>query len=66
MTSQSKLALGSVLAVMGALGMVLSLVLGWSEAPRPWSFIVGFFVGLFMGLGVTLSIAGLIERRSDQ
>jgi predicted ABC-type sugar transport system permease subunit len=62
-STQTKIALGSVLATVGALGMVLSLLLGWSAAPRPWGFLLGFVVGVLAGLGATLSVSGLIERR---
>jgi predicted ABC-type sugar transport system permease subunit len=63
MSTQTRIALGSVLATVGALGMVLSLLLGWSAAPRPWGFLLGFVVGVLAGLGATLSVSGLIERR---
>jgi predicted ABC-type sugar transport system permease subunit len=63
MSTQTKIALGSVLATVGALGMVLSLLLGWSAVPRPWDFLLGFVTGVVTGLGATLSVAGLIERR---
>ncbi len=63
MSTQTKIALGSVLATFGALGMVLSLLLEWSAAPRPWGFLLGFVVGVLAGLGATLSVSGLIERR---
>ena len=62
--TQTKLALGSVMAVIAALGIVLSFILGWSDAPRPWGFLLGFVTGMFSGLGATFVIAGLIERRS--
>ncbi len=61
--TQTKLALGAFLATFGALAIVLSFLLGWTEAPRPWSFVAGFAVGLLAGLGATLVIAGLLERR---
>ena len=61
--TQTKLALGSVMATIAALGIVLSILLGWPDAPRPWGFLLGFMVGLFAGLGATLTLAGLIERR---
>ncbi len=37
-------------------------LLGWSEAPGPWDFLLGFVVGVVAGLGATLSVAGLGER----
>lgn len=62
MSTQTKMALGSAMAAVGALGMVLSLLLGWSAAPRPWGFVLGFVVGVIAGLGATLAVSGLIER----
>lgn len=66
MSTKTKLSLGTVLAVIGALGIVLSLLLGWTDAPRPWGFLFGFLVGVISGLGATLSIAGLLERRKGK
>ena len=63
MSTQTKMTLGSVMAVVGALGMVLSLLLEWPAAPRPWGFLLAFVVGVLAGLGVTLAVSGLIERR---
>jgi predicted ABC-type sugar transport system permease subunit len=63
MSTQTKISLGSVLAIAGALGMVLSYLLGWSEAPSPWAFLLAFVVGVLAGAGATLTVAGLIERR---
>ena len=63
MSTQTKLSLGAVLATLGALGIVLSLLLGWSEAAGPWDFLLGFATGVVTGLGATLSVAGLIERK---
>ena len=64
--TRNRLGLGAVLATFGALGVVLSFLLGWTEAARPWSFVIGFVVGIACGLGGTLSVAGLIERRRDR
>jgi predicted ABC-type sugar transport system permease subunit len=61
--TQTKLSLGAVLATFALLGIVLSILLGWTDAPRPWGFLLGFVEGVFAGLGATLSLAGLIERR---
>ena len=66
MSTQTKLGLGSAMAAVAALGIVLSLLLEWSAAPRPWGFLLGFVFGVLAGLGVTLAIAGLIERRRGQ
>ena len=63
MNTQTKLGLGSAMATVAALGIVLSLLLVWSAAPRPWGFLLGFVFGVLAGLGVTLAVAGLIERR---
>ena len=65
-STRTKLALGSALATIGALGIVLSLLLDWSEATSPWGFLIGFAVGVCCGLGATLAIAGLIERRGGK
>jgi hypothetical protein len=63
MKTQTKIGLGSFLATLGALGMVLSLLLGWAAAQRPWGFLLGFAVGLSAGLGTALSLAGMIEHK---
>jgi len=63
MNTQIKIALGSVLSTFGVLSIILSLLLGWSEAPRPWGFLLGFGAGVITGLGATLVIAGFIEHR---
>ena len=66
MTNKTKLAVGAALATIGGLGIVLSLVLGWTSLPRPWSFIVGFGFGLSAGLGSALAIAGLCMSRHER
>ena len=63
MSTQTKMGLGSAMSTVAALLMVLSLLLAWSAAPRPWGFLLGFANGVVAGLGVTLSVKGLIERR---
>jgi len=63
MSTQTKIALGSVLAVFAALVLVLSMLLNWHEAPFPWDFILAFLNGVLAGLGATLVVYGLIERR---
>jgi hypothetical protein len=63
MSTQTKIALGSVLAALGALMIVLSLLLEWTAAPSPWDLLLGFVVGVITGFGATLAIAGLVERR---
>ena len=66
MSTQTKLALGSVLSTFGVLGIVLSMLMGWTAAPQPWGFLLGLLTGVVSGLGATLGIAGLIERRQGK
>ena len=63
MKSQNKIAMGSALAVIGASGMALSIILEWTSMARPWGFLLGFAVGICAGAGVALAIAGLLECR---
>ena len=62
-STQTKIALGSVMGTFGGLGIVLLLLLDESAAPDPWGFLLAFVVGVLAGVGATLAIAGLIERR---
>jgi hypothetical protein len=62
-TTRTRLGLGSALSAISALGIVLSLLFEWPEAPRPWGFLLGFVLGLLAGLGATLALSGLIELR---
>jgi hypothetical protein len=55
--------LGSALATAGATSIVLSLALGWSELPRPWSFLIGLAGGLAAGGGCALALCGLARLR---
>ena len=64
MSTQFKLGMGSVLLTFGALGIVLSMILEWTAAPRPWGFLLGFVFGVAAGVGVPFSIIGLIEFRN--
>jgi predicted ABC-type sugar transport system permease subunit len=66
MSTKTKIGLGSVLSTFGVLGIVLSLLLDWTAAPRPWGYLLGFVVGVVTGLGVTLVIAGLIDHRQGK
>jgi hypothetical protein len=61
--SQTKLGLGSALAIIGALLIVLAPLMGWTSLPWPWDFALGFTTGLLAGMGTALAIGGLIERR---
>jgi hypothetical protein len=61
MNPVKKLALGAALAALGGAGIQLSLLLGWTSLPRPWSFVAGLAVGIMAGLGVVLAVVGLFE-----
>jgi len=63
MKAETKMGVGAVLACFGAIAVVLGPILGWSGAPQPWSFLLGFLFGILLGLGAALSVAGLIEYR---
>jgi hypothetical protein len=60
---QKRMAYGAALAAIAGVCIVLSLLLGWSAAPRPWGFLLGFATGVVAGLGATLAISGLLEHR---
>ena len=64
---KKQLAVGSMLATAGALGVLLSLLLDWTSLPRPYSFLVGLACGLMAGLGAALALHGLwLSRRARQ
>jgi hypothetical protein len=63
MDYKTKLGLGSVLGALGALGVVLSPILGATGLGRPWSFLVGFGVGVVCGMGTALAVSGLLDMR---
>ncbi|MBU7016244.1 MAG: hypothetical protein HXS44_01950 [Theionarchaea archaeon] len=63
MKSEQKIGIGSFLAAIGSIGVILSFLVGPPDLGRPWSFLIGFTLGIICGLGATLSIHGLIERR---
>jgi hypothetical protein len=65
-SSQAKTALGSALAAIGGLIIVLSSILGWHSIPRPWGFLLGFAAGLLTGIGIALAIGGLVEHRRER
>jgi ABC-type xylose transport system permease subunit len=66
MDTKIKLSLGSILGVLGALGMILAPTLGATALPSPWSFVAGFLVGVAGGLGAALAAAGLLEHRRQR
>lgn len=61
LSAVQRLALGSALATIGGSVIVLSLVLGWTELPRPWSFLLGFTGGITGGAGAAIAICGLVH-----
>ncbi len=61
--TRTQLAVGTVLATFGALGMVLGAVLGAGSLGRPWAFIAGFLVGVATGLGCVLVVDGVATLR---
>ena len=63
MTWQTRTGMGSLLATVGALGVILWALVDYPALPDPWGFVLGFIFGLLMGLGATLVVFGLIERR---
>ncbi len=65
-SSQAKMALGSALASVGALLIILSPLAGFYSFPHPWDSLLGFVSGLLAGLGTALAIGGLFERRRER
>lgn len=66
LTYQQKTGCGAALATAGALGIVLSQLLGWNDVPSPWDFVLGFVFGVMSGSGAALALFGLFERRASQ
>jgi hypothetical protein len=66
MKARTKLGLGSPLACLGGLALVLVPLMGWTFVMGPWSFAIGLMVGITTGAGVALSITGLIEQRMER
>jgi hypothetical protein len=67
MGNNKKLAIGSILAIVGAFGIVVVPLLGWpSRLDSPWDFILGFFFGICAGCGAAVSIYALIQKRAGQ
>jgi predicted ABC-type sugar transport system permease subunit len=59
----TKLGLGSLLGVIGAIGIILGPLMGWSQIASPWDFLLGFLFGVSAGLGTALVVGGLLEKR---
>jgi hypothetical protein len=64
--SGAKVALGSALASIGGLLLVLSPMVGWYPIPAPWEFSLGFATGLFAQLGAFLMLGGLVDSRRER
>jgi hypothetical protein len=62
---QARTGVGSVLAATGALSILLSQVLGWTELPGPWSSLIGMASGLATGTGCVLALRGLARLGRD-
>ena len=54
-----KLAVGSIMAVGGGLGIILRLLLEKPSFHGPWDFILGFIHGIITGIGVVLVLFSL-------
>jgi hypothetical protein len=66
LSSRQKLGFGSLLGIIGAFGIVVGPLIGWSDFDRPWSFLLGFTFGVLGGVGASLGVSGLIDRRSGR
>ncbi|MBN1222010.1 MAG: hypothetical protein JXB23_02085 [Candidatus Aminicenantes bacterium] len=66
MKLSTKLGLGSLSGILGAAGIIIGPMVGFSDLARPWSFILGFTFGLLTGLGAALAISGLLDRRKER
>ena len=63
MNAQQKISLGSLLTIIGAAGIVFSVIFGWASLTGPWDFLLGFFLGMAAGTGAVLVIAGFLEQK---
>jgi len=63
MNNTKKLAIGSMLATIGACGIFFVPLLGGSQIESLWDYILGFFLGLSAGSGVAIAIYALIQKR---
>jgi hypothetical protein len=66
MDARTKMGVGAVLAILGGLGIVVTLGLGLTAPERSWlDFFVGFIIGIACGIGTVLALTGLYEMRRD-
>ena len=65
MNTDKKLGLGGMLAVVGALGIIIFPVMSWPQVGSPWDFILGFLFGVSAGAGVALAIHAMILKRTN-
>ena len=63
MNAQQKISLGSLLTIIGAAGIVFSVIFGWASLTGLWDFLLGFFLGMAAGTGAVLVIAGFLEQK---
>jgi hypothetical protein len=61
MNAAKKLTIGSILAILGGIGIMLGPLLGFTGLAKPWSFILGFIFGVMTGIGVAIALFGLYE-----
>jgi len=62
--ARSKMGLGSVLAILGGLGIVVVFGLGLTSPEQSsLDFFMGFILGITCGIGAALALAGMLERR---
>lgn len=67
MDAKNKMGLGSVLAIIGGLGMIIVPGLGLTSPDLTVrDFIIGFAVGLTCGVGAALALTGMLEMRRDR
>lgn len=66
MTTDQKLGGGAVLATLGALGIILAPIFGWTETSGPAGFALGLLFGIAAGVGIAMSVSGLLGRRRER
>jgi len=63
MSTKAKLALGSILAAGGGMGLIVRIVTGKPSFQGPGDFILGFIHGIIICIGVVLVIFHLGKIR---